>query len=128
MGATVAVLLGLGALVVSNGGEPAVSAQQAQPVPAAGGLEVLKVRESLYVIAGAGGNIGVQIGADGPVVVDTGTAAAAPHVVNVIKGLTPLPIRYIISTSAEPDHVARSWRVPAGPSTVSPRMAIWVPA
>jgi cyclase len=104
--ATVALLLGLGALAISNGGESAVLAQQPEPVVAAGGLEVLKVRDNLYVIGGAGGNIGVQIGADGPVVVDSGTAAAAPHVVNAIKGLTPLPIRYIISTSSEPDHVA----------------------
>jgi glyoxylase-like metal-dependent hydrolase (beta-lactamase superfamily II) len=57
------------------------------------------------MIAGAGGNIGVQIGVDGVVLVDTGTEAAGDRVLAAIKKLTPLPIRYIIDTGAEPDHV-----------------------
>ena len=57
------------------------------------------------MIAGAGGNIAVQIGPIGVVVVDTGAAQAADKVLATIKTLTDLPIRYIISTSADPDHV-----------------------
>ena len=37
-----------------------------------GGLEVVKVRKNFYMIAGAGGNIGVQIGSDGVVLVNAG--------------------------------------------------------
>jgi len=70
-----------------------------------GGLEVVKVRPNFYMIAGAGGNIGVQIGSDGVVLVDSGSAAASGQVVAAIKKLTELPIRYIINTSAEADHV-----------------------
>ena len=72
----------------------------------AGGLEVVKVRPNFYMIAGAGGNIGVQIGSDGVVLVDSGAAAASGQVVAAIKKLTELPIRYIINTSAEADHVS----------------------
>jgi cyclase len=68
-------------------------------------LEVLQVRPNFYMIAGAGGNIGVQVGADGVVVVDTGTPENADAVVASIKKITPRPIRYIISTSADADHV-----------------------
>ena len=68
-------------------------------------LEVVKVRPSFYMIAGAGGNIGVQIGADGVVLVDSGSAAASDDVLAAIKKLTDLPIRYIINTNAEADHV-----------------------
>ncbi len=57
------------------------------------------------MIAGAGGNIGFQIGADGVVVVDAGSAANADAVVVAIKKVTQQPIRYIINTSADADHV-----------------------
>ncbi len=71
----------------------------------AAGLEVIKVRSAFHVIAGAGGNIGVNIGSDGVVVVDGGTAAAAAAVVEEIHRLTPKPIRYIINTSEDDEHV-----------------------
>ena len=68
-------------------------------------LEVLEVRPNFYMIAGAGGNIGIQIGADGVVVVDSGSASLADAVVAAIKKVTAQPIRYVINTSADPDHV-----------------------
>src|SRR5262245_44582077 len=68
-------------------------------------LDVLQLRPNFFMVAGAGGNIGVQIGEDGVVVVDAGAAASAPAVVAAIKKLTPQPIRYVIDTSADADHV-----------------------
>src|SRR5256884_9315804 len=68
-------------------------------------LEVLQLRPNFFMIAGAGGNIGVQVGEDGVVVVDAGAAARADAVVAAIKKVTAQPIRYIIDTSADPDHV-----------------------
>jgi glyoxylase-like metal-dependent hydrolase (beta-lactamase superfamily II) len=68
-------------------------------------LEVLEVRPDFYMIAGAGGNIGVQVGVDGVVVVDTGNTENADAVVAAIKKITPRPIRYIINTSADADYV-----------------------
>ncbi|HUA21460.1 MAG TPA: MBL fold metallo-hydrolase [Bryobacteraceae bacterium] len=76
----------------------------AQPVPVSN-LEVLQLRPNFYMIAGAGGNIGFQIGVDGVVVVDAGTASSADAVVAAIKKVTAKPIRYIINTSADRDHV-----------------------
>lgn len=75
-------------------------AQQAGPK-----LEVLQVRPNFYMIAGAGGNIGVQVGADGVVVVDAGSASSADAVVAAIGKVTTQPIRYVINTSADPDQV-----------------------
>jgi glyoxylase-like metal-dependent hydrolase (beta-lactamase superfamily II) len=69
------------------------------------GLEVLEVRPNFFMIAGAGGNIGVQVGEDGVVVVDAGSAASAPAVVAAIKRITPKPIRYVIDTGPDADHV-----------------------
>jgi cyclase len=68
-------------------------------------LEVLEVRPNFFLIAGAGGNIGVQVGDDGVVVVDAGSAANAPAVVAAIKKITPNPIRYVIDTGPDADHV-----------------------
>ena len=68
-------------------------------------LEVLQMRPNFYMIAGTGGNIGFQVGGDGVVVVDTGSASSADLVVAAIKKVTTRPIRYVINTSADPDHV-----------------------
>ena len=73
--------------------------------PDAAGLVVLQLRPNFFMIAGAGGNIGVQIGEAGVVVVDAGSAEKAAAVVAAIKNLSPRPIRYIIDTGPDPDHV-----------------------
>ena len=72
---------------------------------AAQNLEVLQLRPNFYMIAGAGGNIGVQVGVDGVVVVDSGSASTSDAVLAAIRKITPKPIRYVIDTSADADHV-----------------------
>jgi len=72
---------------------------------ATGGLEVLQLRPNFFMIAGGGGNVGVQVGDDGVVVVDSGSTASAGDVLAAIQKITTRPIRYIIDTSADPDHV-----------------------
>jgi cyclase len=76
----------------------------AQAVPGTP-LEVLRLRPNFYMIAGAGGNIGVQVGEDGVVVVDTGSESHTDSVIAAIKKVTLRPIRYVINTNADPDHV-----------------------
>jgi len=71
---------------------------------AAQNLEVLQVRPNFYMIAGAGGNVAFQVGLDGVVVVDSGSASSADAVVAAIKKVTAQPIRYVIDTSADADH------------------------
>jgi len=68
-------------------------------------FEVLQLRPNFYMIAGAGGNIGVQVGVDGVVVVDAGSKASAGDVVAAVQKITAKPIRYLINTSADADHV-----------------------
>jgi cyclase len=74
-------------------------------------LEILQLRPNFYMIAGAGGNVGVQLGPDGLVVVDTGTADKADLVIAAIKKLSPEPIRYVIDTSARPDHAGGNEKI-----------------
>lgn len=83
-------------------------------------LEVLQIRPDFYVIAGAGANVAVQLGPDGAVVVDTGSADMADRVVAEIRTLTTRPVRYIINTSADPDHVGGNEGVSKAGQSVIP--------
>jgi cyclase len=71
----------------------------------AGDLEVIQLRPNFFMIAGAGGNIAVQVGEDGVLMADTGLTSRAEAVLAAIKKISPAPIRYIANTSADPDHV-----------------------
>jgi len=70
------------------------------------GVEIVKVRKNFYMLAGGGGNVGVQIGSDGIVLVNSGAANASERILAALKTLTDLPIRYIINIDAGPDFVA----------------------
>jgi cyclase len=71
----------------------------------AGDLDVLHVQGNVYVIAGAGGNIAVQVGDLGVVVVDTGLAQNTDKVLAAIRKLSDKPIQYIIDTHLHADHI-----------------------
>src|SRR3954469_8100538 len=73
--------------------------------PAGNTLPTLKVQGNVWMLVGAGGNIALQIGEDGVLLVDSGTTEAATRVIATVRSLTDKPIRYIINTSADPDHV-----------------------
>jgi cyclase len=70
-----------------------------------GEVEILPVQGNVYLIAGAGGNIAVQIGEQGVLMVDTGSAAMPEKVLAAVRSLAPgKPIRYILNTHVHPDH------------------------
>ena len=68
-------------------------------------LHILKVQGNVYMLVGAGGNIALQIGDDGVLLVDTGLAANAEKVVAAVRTVSNKPIRYIVNTHVHPDHV-----------------------
>jgi glyoxylase-like metal-dependent hydrolase (beta-lactamase superfamily II) len=69
------------------------------------GIEVVKVRPNVYLLAGAGGNIVVHLGWMGVVLVDSGSAEMSDQVLTAIQRVTDQRIRFIINTGADPDHV-----------------------
>jgi cyclase len=83
-----------------------------------GELDVVRVRPNFYMIAGAGGNIGVQIGSDGVVLVNAGIEAASGQVLAALRKLTPLPIRYVIDTNAEADFVGGNGKLAKAGKTI----------
>jgi glyoxylase-like metal-dependent hydrolase (beta-lactamase superfamily II) len=58
-------------------------------------LEVLRVQNNVYAIFGAGGNITVQVGDQGPVLVDAGLAGTS-EVIAAVKTISDKPIRAVI--------------------------------
>jgi len=94
---------GLCAVLLAAAVATGESSQTRQSADAA--LEVLPLRSNVFMIAGAGANITVQVGGDGAVVVDAGSADRVDQVIASVAKLSPKPIRYVIDTSADDDHV-----------------------
>ena len=67
-------------------------------------MKVEKVAGNVYMLQGAGGNIGASVGEDGIVVVDDQYAPMADKIKAALKGITDKPVRFIINTHYHEDH------------------------
>jgi cyclase len=67
-------------------------------------IKVEKVAGNVYMLQGAGGNIGASVGDDGIVVVDDQYAPMADKIKAALKGITDKPVRFIINTHYHEDH------------------------
>jgi cyclase len=67
-------------------------------------MKVSKVAGSVYMLQGAGGNIGVSVGDDGIVIVDDEYAPLADKIQAALKGITDKPMRFVINTHYHGDH------------------------
>jgi len=74
------------------------------PMPAHAAVETVHVQGNVHMLIGAGGNIAVQVGDDGVLVVDTGVAERRDEVLAAIRRLSDGPIRWIINTHLHADH------------------------
>jgi glyoxylase-like metal-dependent hydrolase (beta-lactamase superfamily II) len=63
-----------------------------------------KVAGSVWLLVGAGGNIGVSVGEDGIVMIDDQYAPLAPKIEAALKSITDEPVRFIINTHYHGDH------------------------
>ena len=67
-------------------------------------IKVQKVSGNVYMLIGAGGNIGVSVGDDGIVIVDDQFAPLAEKIRAALKGITDKPVRFVINTHYHGDH------------------------
>lgn len=89
---------------------PLVAQQPAQPT-----LSVFKVSGQVHMISGDGANIAVQSGPDGVVLVDSGAGRRSQDVLAAVRAISEQPIRFIINTTPDPDHVGGNAAIaPAG--------------
>jgi cyclase len=89
-----------------RGGPPTVPAPQPLPPQAPiSGVQVVRVQGNVWMVVTPNGNLAVQVGEEGVVLVDTGAAGDADAILAAIRTITDKPIRYIINTSAAPERV-----------------------
>jgi cyclase len=67
-------------------------------------IQILHVQGSVYMLVGGGGNVTVQIGDDGILLVDTNFAQLAPKIMAAIRKLSSGPVRYVVLTHVHGDH------------------------
>jgi cyclase len=67
-------------------------------------IKVTRVADNIYMLEGAGGNIGVSVGDDGIVIVDDQFAPLADKIRAALKGITDKPVRFVINTHHHFDH------------------------
>jgi cyclase len=69
------------------------------------GIEILPVLKHVYMLAGAGANVTVQIGDEGVTLVDAGNTARTDALLAAVRHLTSKPLRYLVDTGPDVDHV-----------------------
>jgi cyclase len=82
-------------------------------------VHVWPVRDNIYMIVGAGGDITVQIGKDGVLVVDSGLANMSDKTLAAIRSISKAPIRYLINTHYHPDHVGGNEAIRKAGATIA---------
>ena len=63
------------------------------------------VRDNVYMLAGAGGNLGVCVGKDGVLLIDSEYEGLTDKVIDAVKAISDQPIRFVINTHWHFDHV-----------------------
>jgi glyoxylase-like metal-dependent hydrolase (beta-lactamase superfamily II) len=121
--AVVAAAIAIGALTTTAGRAQSGAVPRADTVGPthAPPLRTMHVQGNVHVVLGAGSNIAVQLGNLGSIMVDTGTADNAEHVLTAVRQLTPRPVRYIINTHSHTDHVGGNERIGASGVPLSGR-------
>lgn len=67
-------------------------------------IETVEVATGIYMLVGAGGNIGVSVGDDGVVLIDDQYAPLTAKIQAAVAKLSERPIRFVINTHWHGDH------------------------
>jgi len=67
-------------------------------------IKTTQLSEQVYMLVGAGGNIGVLVGDDGVFMIDSQFASLSPKIIFEIKKLSDKPIQYLVNTHHHGDH------------------------
>src|SRR5690242_315571 len=68
-------------------------------------IKTNKMNDRIYMLEGAGGNIGLLVGKDGAVMIDDQFAPLSEKIKSAIKQVTDAPVRFVINTHFHGDHV-----------------------
>src|SRR5215472_3869567 len=73
-------------------------------------MKVQKVAGTVYMLEGAGGNIGASVGDDGIVMVDDEFLPLAEKIEAALKGITDKPVKVVLNTHWHGDHTGGKTR------------------
>ena len=82
-------------------------------------VHILPVQGNVYMLLGAGGNITVQVGNDGVLIVDTQYAPLSEKILAAVRMLSKGPIRYVINTTYDADHTGGNEPIRKAGSTIA---------
>ena len=82
-------------------------------------IHVLPAQGNVYMLVGAGGNITLQVGSDGVLLVDTQYAPLSEKILAAIRTLSKGPIRYVINTTYDADHTGGNEPIRKAGSTIA---------
>jgi glyoxylase-like metal-dependent hydrolase (beta-lactamase superfamily II) len=82
-------------------------------------VRVLKAQGNIYMLTGAGGNVTIQAGSDGVLVVDTQYAQMSDKLLAAIHTISTGPIRYIVDTHVHGDHVGGNENIKRAGATIA---------
>ncbi len=105
------------ALALAPAGDAQETANSVSNPPAQ--VHLIHVQGNVYAIFGAGGNITLQVGDQGVLLVDTGLAAMSGQVLEAIRSLSNKPIRYIVNTHIHQDHTGGNEAIAKQGSTIT---------
>jgi cyclase len=80
---------------------------------------LLKAQGNVYMMVGSGGNITVQVGNEGVLLVDTQYAPLSNKILAAVRTVSQGPLRYIINTHSHPDHVGGNEPLKAAGATIA---------
>jgi cyclase len=82
-------------------------------------IHIWPVQGNVYMLVGDGANITVQVGDQGVLLVDTGLAKMSANLLAAVRSLSDKPVRYIIDTNDDPDHVGGNESIAKAGSTIT---------
>jgi cyclase len=101
------VLLAIGALAGAASAQTDITAAESHGEQNAdlskAELHVWPVQGNVYMLVGDGGNITLQVGKQGALLVNTGFDKMSDKVIAVVKKMSERPLQYIINTNSYPD-------------------------
>ena len=71
----------------------------------ANNIGVERVHDSIFILSGRGGNIGVFIGEDGILMIDSQFAKTSPQLLQRVRNLSSKPIEILVNTHHHGDHI-----------------------
>lgn len=107
----------LAAVAAAGLGSMAVAAAQAPAAPKV--VTVDKVRDTLYVLKGGGGNTALFLTATGAVVVDTKLPGWGQPLLDAVRTVTDKPVTMVINTHTHYDHTNGQVEFPASVEVVA---------